>query len=335
MTIVAPLLALAGWGVWSLVIGEQGTSVLVSAVGLWTVRRVWKMRLVFSRRIAKHYFRFGFHIMVSRQLTYWLDQFDDFWTGTALGDSALGFYSKAYEFARYPRRVVAQPLQDVFYATYARLQDDRTRLSKAYYRVSSLVVRIGFLFSLVFILVATEFVTIFLGAKWLPMVTTFQLMVVYCLLDPLIVTSGRLATAVGHPEVLTKTKVLQLVAFIPLVIAGARLYGIEGVALATDVMVSVGFVLIIRQLRRFVDFSLVRMFAVPVLGLVLAGFGSLSIAHLLDPQGIWPAFLIKGSTAAVIYLSTLFFLERTEYQRMLAFVYDTAFRAGFLRNGET
>jgi O-antigen/teichoic acid export membrane protein len=223
----------------------------------------------------------------------------------------------------------------VFYATYTRLQDDRLRLSKAYYRASSLVVRTGFLFSVVFILVATEFVTILLGEKWLTMVTTFQLMVIYCLLDPLIVTSARLATAAGHPEVLTKTKAVQIVIFTPLVIAGAHFYGIEGVALAADVMVSVGFVLIIGQIRRFVDFSITRMFAVPVLAMVLAAIGSVSATYLLRPQSTWLAFLTKGIVATTIYLLTLFLLERTEYRRMLALVYQNVIRAGFLHKGDT
>lgn len=326
MTVVAPLLAWAGWGVWSLVLGEQGVSVVISVLGLWTIQRVWRIRLQFDKQIARQYFRFGFFVMLSRQLTYWLDQFDDFWTGTALGDSALGYYSKAYEFAHYPRRVVARPLQDVVFSTYARLQDDRKRLSKAYYRVNSLVVRVGFLFSLVLVLVAQEFVAILLGPKWLPMVLTFQLMVVYCLLDPLVVTSGRLATAVGHPQILTKIKVLQLIIFVPLVIALAHYFGIEGVAVAADVMLLVGVALIMRQMRRFVDFSLRRMFGVPLLALLLAAAAAIGLSELLALQGELLLssdpirLIVRAGAASAVYVGILLALERTEYRQAVTFV---------------
>jgi len=320
MTIVAPLLAWSGWGIWSLVIGEQGASVAVSAVGLWLVRRVYRARLQLDRQVARHYFRFGFFVMVSRQLTFWLDQFDEFWTGTFLGDTALGYYSKAYEFARYPRRIVARPLQDVVFSTYARLQDDRTRLSKAYYRVNSLVVRLGFLFSLILILSAREFVAILLRAEWLPMVSAFQLMVVYCLFDPLILTSGQLTVAVGQPQILTKIKVIQLIIFVPAVIVLGSYFGIEGVAVAADIMLFVGIGLILRQIRQFVDFSLARMFGFPLLALLLAAGASLAAAALLDLQQDWLLLIVKTGVAGAVYVGTLWIWERNEYRRTLAYL---------------
>jgi O-antigen/teichoic acid export membrane protein len=322
MTVVAPLLAWLGWGIWSLVIGEQAVSVVVSALGLWTVRPVWRARFQFDRSIAKHYFHFGFFMMLTQQLTYWLDQFDDFWVGTALGGVALGFYSKAYEFARYPRRVVAQPLQDVFFSTYARLQDDRLRLSKAYYRVNSLVVRAGFILSLGFVLVAREFVQILLGPQWLPMVPTFQLMLVYCLLDPLVVTAGRLSMAVGQPQILTRIKALQLVFFVPAVIVSAHFFGIEGVAVAADIMVVLGASLIMHRMRIFVDFSLRRMFAVPLFAAVVAGISGIVVPHIWGLQAAWSLLLVKGATASVVYLAISWLLERDEYLQAIRFVYQ-------------
>lgn len=322
MTLVAPLLAWAGWGLWSLVIGEQGVGIIVSALGLWTVRRVWNPRIEFDRGIARHYFQFGFFMMLNRQLSYWLDKFDEFWTGTTLGETALGFYSRAYEFAGYPRRVVAKPLQDVFFSTYARLQDDRLRLSKAYYRVNSLVVRIGFLFSLGFVLVAREFILIFLGEQWLPMVFAFQLMVVYTLFDPLVVTAGRLATAVGHPEILTKINAVQFVVFVPLVVILARYFGIEGVAIAADIMLFVGVALIMHQMRRFVDFSLRRMFGIPLLALVLAAGSALAVVRALDPQSDWLSMALKGGVATMVYSGVLLVLERSTYERALRLIRD-------------
>jgi O-antigen/teichoic acid export membrane protein len=321
MTIVAPLLALSGWGLWSLVVGEQGVSVLVSAVGLWTIRRVWRVRVRFSWPIAKHYFRFGFFMMLSQQLGYWLDQFDDFWVGTALGDAALGFYSKAYEFARYPRRTVAQPLQDVAFATFARLQHDRARLSKAYYRVSSLVVRVGFLFSLVLVLVAQEAVAILLGDRWLPMVLTFQLMIVYTLFDPLVVTSGRLVVALGYPQVMTRIRAVQLAIFVPLVLILARYFGIEGVAVAADAMLLGGLVLTFRKVREFVTFSMGRMFGVPLLALVLAATGALGVSRLWVPEGDWVGLMSKAGVATAVYLAVSLGFERGEYEEAIRYVW--------------
>ena len=326
MTIVAPAMAWAGCGIWSLV-GERAVPVLVRAIGLWVVRRPWRLSLRFDREIARWYFRFGSFLFLSSSFGFLLDQFDDFWTGTALGATPLGFYSRAYEFARYPRRVIGAPITRVFFPAYARLQHDRLQLSKAYYRASALIVRMGFLFSLAFALVIPEFIRIFIGAKWLPMVLTFRLMLLYTLLDPLLNTSVHLITAVGQPRILTRVRALQLAFFLPAVIVLAYYFGIEGVAVAADLMLVVGLVLMMARVREFVDFSLWKMFRYPALGLALSAGVALLAHRLLPLESDVLSLLLKGGVASVVYVGFLLVLERNEYSKNLQTIYGL-FKSG-------
>ncbi|MEA3407263.1 MAG: lipopolysaccharide biosynthesis protein [Chloroflexota bacterium] len=321
MTFGAVTMALVGLGFWSLV-GEQAIAVLIRSLGLWGFKRPWKPTFGLDKAITRWYFGFGSSVFFSSGLTKLLDQFDDFWTGTALGSIALGFYSRAYEFARYPRRVIAIPITKVFFPTYARLQQDRLRLSKAYYRASSLIVRMGFLFSLILVLVVPEFIRIFIGAKWLPIVPTFRLMIFYTLLDPLIVTSGHLLIAVGQPRVLTKIKALQLSIFVPAVIILAHYFGINGVAVAADLMLVTGIALILARVRRYVDFSLWKMFRYPTIGLLLGAGAALLVARYLPVASDFLSLVLKGGMASVIYGGLLLLLERNEYMRTFRTVYN-------------
>jgi O-antigen/teichoic acid export membrane protein len=251
-----------------------------------------------------------------------LDKFDDFWAGTALGEMALGYYHKAYEFATYPRRVISRPVQDVFFAAYARLQHDRPSLSKAFFRANAYVVRTGFLFSTVLVLVAPEFVKYVLGDKWLPMVSTFQLMIIYCLLDPLLVTAGNLLTACGAPQKMTRVRLAQLLFFVPAVIAGAAIWQTNGIAIAADGMLAVGLLLVYRLTRPYVDISLVRLFGVPALGLALGGIVVLALSLLSrNPIGapgalpfsvLWA--VVKGLAFSIPYLAVLLLLEWRDYR---------------------
>ncbi len=318
MLAVATFLAWRGLGPWSLVLGEQLTGMLVSAAGVWLYRPPWRLSLRLDRTVARQYLRFGRFILANVQIGYFLDQFDDFWAASALGSAAAGFYAKAYEFARYPRRIIAMPLQPVFYSAYARLQDDRRRLSQAYYRLNSLVVRFGFLFGLVLVLAAPEFVELLLTDKWLPMVNPFRLMVVYTLLDPLVVSAGDLASAMGEPQIMTRIKLVQLLVFVPLVIILARLWGVEGIAVAADVMLLIGIISIFRQMRRFVDFSLRRLFGYPALALVLGGAAGLLVAARVQSAGLWLALFAKAVSAGVIYVAVLAVFEHAEYRRNLS-----------------
>jgi O-antigen/teichoic acid export membrane protein len=264
MTLVGPLMAWRGWGVWAIV-GEQISGVATPALLVWTVIRPWSPQWTFDWGWAKWYLNFGKFIVTTQALGTVISEFDDFWVGTILGSRPLGYYSKAYEFANYPRRVIREPVVQVLFPAFAKVQDDPLRLSKAYYRASSLIVRAGFLLGGILVLGAREFVVVFLTPKWIPMAVTFQLMVLYVLLAPLRTISGDLATAVGRPEFYTRTRVFEGAISIPLVILGARLWGIQGVAVAVDVVLLVGLAVILYQIRCLVRVSFLRMLLYPTL----------------------------------------------------------------------
>ncbi len=321
MTFVAPLAAWAGLGFWSLVV-ERAAGVITRSSMLWVIRRPWRPRWHFSTAMARWFLRFGGFVFATRGITFLLDQFDDFWTGTALGPAQLGYYSRAYEFAHYPRRVVANPVMTVFFPAFATLQHNRLKLSQAFYRVVSLIVRAGFLLAGAFMLVAPEFIRIFLGERWMPMAFTFRLMLVYTLVDPILNAAGQLTVAVGAPQARTWISLAQLAFFVPAVIVGARGWGIDGVAVAADLMLLVGMVGLFSQLRKWVDFSVRRMLGFPLLGLALGLAAGFLVEQVLAPVSDWASLLIKAIAFAVPYGAVLVLLERREYRRNLQLLLD-------------
>lgn len=308
-------LAREGYGVWALVAQEASLS-LIDFFGLWLLKRPWRLSLKTTRETIRFYFQFGKFQLVAQNIALLLDTFDDFWIGTFLGNTPLGFYAKSYEFAHYPRAVVGEPLSNVFFPAFARLQNNRQQLSRAFFRVASLLVRVGFLFASLFVLVTPEFIRLFLGAKWLPMQLTFQLMLLYTLLDPLLITVNLLVTAVGEPETLTKAQVWQMIFFIPAVIAASRWFGIEGVAVAADLMLLLGIALVLPRLRHFVDFSLRQMLAVPALAVAVGLPLTLLLMKLLPAAHPAVALPQKALSLSAIYLLILLIFERTQLQKM-------------------
>jgi PST family polysaccharide transporter len=296
MTVVAPLVAWSGFGFWALV-AEQVTGECVRTIGLWVVYRPWKLDLRFDRELARSYFQFGSKIVASRGIDLALARFDDFWIGTMLGAGALGFYNRTFEFAGYCRRVVAKPVMNVLFPVFATVQDNRLLLSKAFYRTASIVIRAGFLFAGVFMFIAPEFIAFFLGEKWVPMTLTFQLMLIYMMFDPLGAAVGHLMNAIGRPGITVRIKFIQLILFLPAVVIGARYWGIEGVAVAADLLVLTGVFLYLGQVRRFVDFSAARLFTVPMVGIILGSGVTVFTAHLL--QGSHDLVLMLGKILSI------------------------------------
>jgi O-antigen/teichoic acid export membrane protein len=169
---------------------------------------------------------------------------------------------------------------------------------------------------------APDFVYLVLGEKWMPMVPTFRLMIFYVLFDSLVVIGASLAQAVGHPEFWTRARVVQVVFFVPTVILGSLMWQINGVALATDLALLIGLVLLFFQNRRLVDVSLRCLFGFPTLALLLgAGIGWQVSANL-----VVESHLINGILTVLAFVSIYsMVLLLTEF-RTYAYYARMAFR---------
>jgi O-antigen/teichoic acid export membrane protein len=309
MTITAPLLAYLGAGLWSLV-AEQAIGPVVRWVGFWVILRPWKLSFAFNSDEAKSALKFGSRVLSSNTLGILLDRFDDFWTGTTLGATALGFYSRAYEIAQYPERVLATPITNVFYSTYTNLQDDQTELSKAFFRSSSFLIRAGFWIGIVLAITAPEVTLILFGQTWLPIVPIFRLMLIYIILNPLYANLSYLIVGVGHPEILTKVRVMQVLLFGILVITLARIGGTQGVAIAANFMILSGTAALIIQSRKFVRFSMVRMLLWPTVTLIISASAGWLLSTVFPVSNIWISLIYKASSVSIIYILFLYIVER-------------------------
>jgi PST family polysaccharide transporter len=239
-----------------------------------------------------------------------LDRFDDFWVGTYLGSRSLGYYSRAYALAQYPERIIATPIVNVFFPTYAAVQNNKTELSKAFFRSSSFLIRTGFLFALVLMITAPEITLILFTATWLPIVPIFRIMVVYILLDPFYVNLSYLLAGIGQPGVLTRTRIIQTAFFVVAVISFAYLWGVKGVAVAANLMMFIGTIILVVKIRQFVSFSLTRMLRWPIVAFLLASIAGLITLHYSENLNIWSSLFLKGSVVTIVYLLTLYLTER-------------------------
>lgn len=322
-TFVTLFLAWQGVTLWALLASNFVTLVLnVSALYIW--RPVWKPYLAWSTPVMHYYLSFGSKSLVATLIAKALDQLDDFWTGVFLSNTSLSFYSKAYNFATYPRKIVANPINSVAAGIYAELKGDRLRLSQAFFRVNAFLVRSGFLLAGLLALIAPEFIRILLGERWMPMLNVFRLMLIFTLFDPIKATVGDLFIAVGKPEMVVRARMIQL----GIMVAGLFAFGlwldIAGVALAVDVMLVVGIALLLWQARDYVDFSISGLLGPPFLALAIAVAAATITSNLPAVHGSdWLTGIIKLSVFTICYSLIIFILERKKLMEITSYMLST------------
>jgi len=315
-TTVAVSLAWHGFTLWA-ILSSDITSMVVRVITLYGWRRVWLPQLAWRRNIVGYYLRFGSRNLVATVLEQLLDRLDDLWIRFTLDEMALGFYSRAYTFATYPRRVLAAPVNAVVGGTYAELKSNRHRLSQAFFRTNALLIRSGFCVAGILALVAPEFIRLVLDVKWLPMLDAFRLMLVFTLLDPIRATVSSLFLAVGRPGQLIRIRIVQLAVLLMGLATLGRQFGITGVALSVNAMLVVGIVIMFWRAHRYVDFSVLRLFVTPGIALIMATLAAR--ASLLMPGVLgedWRTALVKITAFGLVYSLFLLILEARRFREI-------------------
>jgi O-antigen/teichoic acid export membrane protein len=199
----------------------------------------------------------------------------------------------------------------VFFPVFARLQDDRRRLSQAFVRSSGAVVRAGLAVALCLGVAASELTALLLGARWLPMVPAFRILLLVTVLEPLLEGAVNLHVAVGRTGTVVAARTVQLLVLVPAVVGLGRWLGIAGVAVAAVLAALAGCLALFRAARPLVDFSATRLLAWPLLA---AGLAVCAVVVARPLWGGWPtaaALAGKALLAAAVYLAVVWWCERT------------------------
>ena len=166
--------------------------------------------------------------------------------------------------------------------------------------------------------IAPEFIRIFIGERWMPMMITFRLMLPFTLFDPMKKSMANLFVAVGKPEINVRIRLIQIAVLVAGLFGMSRIWGIEGVALSVDLMMVVGIVLILHRAKSYVDFSLRSFFGFPAIGLILGLGACLAFENWFGVLfNDLPEAILKFSIFAVIYICIMIIFDRKEINSVL------------------
>jgi O-antigen/teichoic acid export membrane protein len=323
-TLISVLVAFYTRSIWALLVSSI-VAMVIGIIGFYFWKPIWKPGLRFEKPIIRYFMKFGSRNMVNNAFDSALDNVDNLWTSFYLGNLLLGYYSRAFKFAIYPRMVLSAPVNAVAVGTYSELKFDRHGLSRAFFQVNAFLIRAGFLLAGWLAMIAPHFIRLLIGERWLPMLDAFRLMLVFAMLDPIKVTISSVLMAVGAPQKITIVRVTQiLVLAIGFFTLGFR-YEIAGVALSMDLMVIIGTTLSLYFVHSYVDFSLTRLFSAPLVAL-LTGIGLNALLTSLWAFGDsdWLAFAVKTLLFGAVYFGMLIALEGRDLYKSFSEILDLA-----------
>ena len=181
--IVGIVLALKGWGVWSLVYMAL-VRTLISTIQYWFYTG-WRPDWVIDRERLWEHFNFGYKLTLSGFIHIIYTNAYNIVIGKFFSVAEVGFYTKAEGLQKFPVQSVSAALNKVTYPMFSEIQNDNIKLKMVYQKVMQQVM-FWITPMLTFAFVAAEPLFRFvLTEKWLPAVPYFQIICIVGLLYPI------------------------------------------------------------------------------------------------------------------------------------------------------
>jgi PST family polysaccharide transporter len=191
--------AMAGLGVWALVLYALAQAAARSALLLW--RSSWRPRLVWSSSALRDLWSFGRWVAGSRLVNYANRNADNVLVGRFLGARELGFYSFSYQAVLLPLLYVARPITSVSFPSFAQLQNDRERCARAYLRTLEVTVLVAFPLAALGAVAAPAAIPLVFGAEWGPAAPVFVLLCGVAALHSFMNLASALFDGLGLPRI--------------------------------------------------------------------------------------------------------------------------------------
>jgi O-antigen/teichoic acid export membrane protein len=317
-------LAWAEFGYWALacgvLVGRSGEAVFL------TFASGRRPRITIPSRAALQLMRFGVHIAGSSLLWFIYTNADFAVLGALLGPVLLGYYSLALQIISLPVQKIAATANQVMFAVYCKVRDDRAQLRDWLCRLMALQDFFAFPVLAGIALVAEDGLPLLLGIKWQPAVLPLQLLcpVGACMM----VGSGLppLLNAIGRPDINLRFSAL-CAGLLPLSFVGAawwgsHKYGGEGalvgvclVWLVLHPLLVTGLIYVTRHLTGVSPSDLLRSHLPILAGLSVMTFCVLSVQRLASQS---PASVRLTGAIGVGVASYTFWMLATARNTILA-----------------
>ncbi|MBE0535804.1 MAG: lipopolysaccharide biosynthesis protein [Phycisphaerae bacterium] len=224
--IVTVTVALLYRSIWAVVAGKLAAGI-VSVIVSYRMHP-YRPRFAIDRQKAKEMWRFGRWIFSINVIGFLMTQGDDYFVWGTLGVMALAYYQTAYKFANIPATQITTVISQVAFPAYAKLQHDIPRLRNAYLKVFELTAFLAFPCTGLIFILARDFVILFPGEQWLPIVPAMQILALKGLERSLGASRGPLFSAVGKPGTSTGLQIVKLVALIAFIYPFTHRWGFVG-----------------------------------------------------------------------------------------------------------
>lgn len=200
--ILGVVLAYLGFGVWALV--AQTLSATFIRVIVFPFYTKWHPNRPFNSNSFKHLWGYGSKILVTGVLEVLIRNLSNILIGRFYNKEQVGYFSKARQFADIPALMTSSVLGEVTFPLLSEIQNDKTRHTAIYNKVTFNTILITFPVMILMALLAEPLVIILFTEKWASCITLLQIFLLARIFLPLNFINASVLQSTGETKLYMK-----------------------------------------------------------------------------------------------------------------------------------
>lgn len=304
------MMALAGFGVWAIVLGNLAAATIYVILINW--RFPFAHTPVFRFTGIYSIARFGFFTILNRILWYFYSQVDTLFVGRLLGATMLGYYSVGVQIASLPLIKVSGIFNQLALAGFSSMRNDQKRIGEGVLSVACVSSFVSVPLFWGISSVASDFVILVLGVEWEPAILPLRCIALVLPLRVLSIALAQSVNAVGRPDLNVVNLAVACIVLPLAFFIGIHFWGLQGVCIAWVVVYPAWFFFVLRQgLPKLLlgTKCYLKNIAPPYMFGALM-FINVSLAREFLPFGQWLKFFLLVLIGAISYSALIWFFAR-------------------------
>jgi PST family polysaccharide transporter len=226
-------MALAGFGVWSLVLPALFLAPVQTLVAARTTR--WSPGWDFQIKAWPRAFKYTANIIGSSLTSFVITHGDTLVVGRLMGSSLLGIYNLAWQTSNLVSKNIVNLSSKLFFPVLSAVSEDRPRMVSILRRLLHILSAIAFPTLIGLFVLADDFVNVMYGEKWNEAVLPLRVLIIYAIRYSVGSPMGTVLKALGRPDIIFKLGLLTLPFYLVAVGLGSE-HGIVGVAVGVTLV---------------------------------------------------------------------------------------------------
>lgn len=219
--IFAVMMALSGWGVWSLIANTLINALLILTGAFMAAG--WRPSLIVDLKCIQPLWRFGSTVFGIEVLESVFSRVDVFLIGKVFQATILGFYTRAQSLDGMVKQFSSGSLIAVVLPYFSKIKNDVEKLRGYYEQSLHLIAYASLFLTGMLYLISVDLFTLLFTAKWTYSGKLFQLIALAGFAYPVSALMVNVILAVGKTKAIVRLEVLKKMVLLPVFVFG--LYG--------------------------------------------------------------------------------------------------------------